>query len=270
MEMYNEIDLNDNYGMCTFLTPNNNKIYTLFNRNNTLLHQLVDKFHNNFSCFGYKEPHFDFLSNDLKRNLCQPDMKKQINQFNLPQKFTLIVKICHCDDKKTYAKFDDETDQEYETRLINILEKNYIDDLNAEIKCNIEMTLHEKQQDKILAKKRQNIKPWIGQIFLKTFTGKTLTFSVTSNTTVLELKEQIQTRDGIPPDQCRLIYAGIQLVDEKTLIHYGMEKESMIHMVLRLRGGMYHETSGKDGNYKPLSTLMLYVNCSPDEFIKKN
>ena len=75
------------------------------------------------------------------------------------------------------------------------------------------------------------------RIFVKCLTGKTVDIEVSPSTSIGNIKEIIQNKEGIPFDQQCLIYAGIRLVDDFPLSHYNIQNKSTLHLVTRLRGG---------------------------------
>ena len=99
-------------------------------------------------------------------------------------------------------------------------------------------------------------KPVEFSVYVKTLTGKSIVLAITVNTTIRQLMQQIQDTEGIPPDQQRLIHNGQQLLDEQLSASrdYHVMPEATLHLVLRLRGGMFAESSGRyvDGFGRPI------------------
>ena len=85
---------------------------------------------------------------------------------------------------------------------------------------------------------KENVLHLVERIFVKTLTGKTIVLMFTSTNMIKKVKAQIESKEGIPPDQQRLIFEGRQLKDSMTLSHYNIQGGNVLHLVLKLRGGM--------------------------------
>ncbi|CAD8201346.1 unnamed protein product [Paramecium pentaurelia] len=80
------------------------------------------------------------------------------------------------------------------------------------------------------------------EIFIKTLTGKTITLDMEGlNMKVADIKEKIRNKEGIPPNQQRIIFQGKALEDETLIFQYNIHPESTLHLVLKLHGGCFPE-----------------------------
>lgn len=101
------------------------------------------------------------------------------------------------------------------------------------------------------------------QLFVKNLKGQTFTVDAEPTETIIEVKEKIAAKDSTPVEHQRMIWMGRQLENERTLADYKITEQSTLHLVLRLRGGMMHEASGRDGTGAPMTTeeidLLVYL-----------
>uniref|UniRef100_A0A7S3D937 Ubiquitin-like domain-containing protein n=1 Tax=Palpitomonas bilix TaxID=652834 RepID=A0A7S3D937_9EUKA len=88
------------------------------------------------------------------------------------------------------------------------------------------------------------------QIFVKAIAGNTVSLDVESFDTVENVKSQLQAIEGIPSEEQRLVFAGVELEDEQTFAAYNIEKESTLSLLLRLRGGKVHGSLARAGKVR--------------------
>ena len=107
---------------------------------------------------------------------------------------------------------------------------------------------HQPQFDDLTIRDKDTIAHLICSDFpiqIRSLTGKQTEVLVHHKMTVAELKDEIERVDQTPFDQQRIVYNGKQLEDERTLDYYDIKPDTIVHIILRIRGGMFHETSAR-------------------------
>jgi hypothetical protein len=99
------------------------------------------------------------------------------------------------------------------------------------------------------------------QIFLKTLTGRTITININKDATINDLKYAYFVKDNKLErwQNVTLCFAGTTLQNDKTLSFYKIQSDCTIHAILNLRGGMFHETSGRNANYEALQDCIISI-----------
>jgi ubiquitin C len=157
------------------------------------------------------------------------------------------------------------------SKIINIPVNDLLLSLNGNLLENkMEIQFYEIDKNSITIFSSSKIKEFYKQkedflIYIKTLTGQTITLEVNYLDKTDKIFELISKKISIPIDQQRLIYAGRQIETDRLIYESNIQKDSSLHLVLRLRGGMYEETSGKNGNYEYLDHKKEFIF-----FIKNN
>lgn len=221
--------LSDTYGILQFTSLNHHKFYAEYNPIKTTLKQIRETLLLNYSCRA---------------------------QDTIPDENIMLKLECGW-------KLVDLFDEDQNVTIGDVFSKyKILNDYTSIKNINITYVTWEIVPRKLTEEEKTHLDKNGFSIFVRTLNGKNITIRGLDDMKVAMLKNQIEEKEGIPANQQALIYMGKRLENNMILGDHGVKDCSTLHLVLRLSGGMYHETSGKNGNYGKLNELMFKI--TPD------
>ncbi len=222
--------LDDNNGMIVFNSMGGVKFYATYIPNKTSISQIRNVLFDNYSCKGFNN---DIMSLILVCKL-QNGNTMEINLNKENEKSTL-ANVC-----EKYNVINDDT----QPKVINL---RYIHDYGPIIPTITDNIRNEINKNGM-------------QIFIKTLNNDCFVIHVLPDMTIRMMKELIYEKTDLHVERQRLVYSGKALYDNRLIKEYNIKLSSTIHLVLSLRGGMYHETSGKNGMYDELQSITFTID----------
>lgn len=219
--------LSNTYGILQFTSLNNHKFYAEYDPSHTTLKQIRKILLLNYSCRAQdvipdNEIVLKLSCNGKKINLIEEDQNIIIDDI--------------------YKKYNVEHDY---TNIENIYIDYNISNCEPVIMTDME---------------KENLNKNGFSVFVKTLTGKTITTKGLNDMIIASIKTQIMEIEGIPINQQALVWCGKRLENNETLEKYFIQDCATLHLIMRLSGGMYNETSGRNGNYGTLKNLIFVID----------
>jgi len=209
-----------------FKSLNGMIFFGIYNPENTSLGRVINRLFDNYECKSIDRNQISMHSDELDKPLCELDSNKLMRTFKFSQTTTFIMK---------------------KTSIIRPQDPGTLID-------------SEKHLKKLLAAGNTF------QIFCKDLRGRTFCLNVRPDFSIFDIKLLNSHLANVPINQQRLVHHGKALDDSDTVEKLGIQKEQTLYMVLNLRGGMYDETSGRDGGYGALQSNVFMIE--PDNEIK--
>jgi len=223
-----------------FITLEGTSLYCIYYPETATLGQLISKLFENYECKNIPNENLILFSDQLKKIICDGKHSTPMSEFGFDKITTIRIRSVN---------------------RINKFPTNYEDVRNrAQELHNIYYEEYYKEKAQNLSDNKENyVCKNIQQIFVITLTRKTIRLQTLNSYMIKDIKVLINVTEGIPIEHQILIFEGKHLDDNKTLHDYSIIEYSTLHLVLKLRGGMYHETSGRSGNYAPLKSCIFMI-----------